>query len=125
MFPLMQRRLVRILGDRLGFCLACACMVFWAHGYVHAQSQAPAQVLAQVRPGVAITLPRDHGAHPDFRTEWWYLTGWLKTPEGQDLAFQVTFFRSRADLDSANPSQFAPRQIVFAHAALSVKLLGC
>ena len=105
MFPLMCRRLVRILGYRLGFCLACACMVFWAHGYVHAQAQAPAQMLAQVRPGVAITLPRDHGAHPDFRTEWWYLTGWLQTPQGEDLAFQVTFSaaeRAWAKLTPAN-----------------------
>ena len=78
-----------------------------------------AQPLAQVHPGVAITLPQDHGAHPNFRTEWWYLTGWLQTPEGEDLAFQVTFFRSRPGTASANPSQFAPRQILFAHAALT------
>ena len=80
---------------------------------------AQAQAMAQVRPGVAITLPRDHGAHPDFRTEWWYLTGWLQTPTGEDLAFQVTFFRSRTGVDRGNPSQFVPRQILFAHAALS------
>ncbi len=30
-----------------------------------------------VRPGVPIVLPRDFGAHPEFRTEWWYVTGWL------------------------------------------------
>jgi len=106
------RNLRGLLGWCVGLLLAGAAML------------AQAQPLAQVRPGVAIALPRDHGAHPDFRTEWWYLTGWLKTPDGQDLAFQVTFFRSRADLDSANPSQFTPRQIVFAHAALSDPTIG-
>ena len=45
-----------------------------------------------VRPGTAITLPRDHGAHPGFRTEWWYVTGWLRTPDGGERGFQITFF---------------------------------
>ena len=62
-----------------------------------------------------IALPRDEGAHPDSRTEWWYLTGWL----GDSLGFQVTFFRFRRDEDTTNPSAFTPRQILLAHAALA------
>jgi len=62
-----------------------------------------------------LRFPRDHGAHPDFRTEWWYVTGWLDGP----LGFQVTFFRARPEEASANPSRFNPRQVLFAHAALS------
>ncbi len=62
-----------------------------------------------------LVFPRDHGAHPGFRTEWWYVTGWLDGPAG----FQVTFFRARPEFDSENPSSFAPRQIVLAHAALA------
>jgi len=72
-----------------------------------------------LRPGVALRFPADHGAHPEHRTEWWYVTGWLRTPQGEDLGFQVTFFRTRADVDQANPSAFSPRQVLFAHAALS------
>jgi predicted secreted hydrolase len=68
-----------------------------------------------VRPGHRLQFPRDHGAHPDFRTEWWYVTGWLDGP----LGFQVTFFRARPEEGSANPSTFNPRQVLFAHAALS------
>jgi predicted secreted hydrolase len=68
-----------------------------------------------VLPGPALRFPRDEGAHPDFRTEWWYVTGWLDWPAG----FQVTFFRARNDADEANPSAFNPRQILLAHAALS------
>jgi predicted secreted hydrolase len=68
-----------------------------------------------VTPGAIFVFPRDHGAHPDYRVEWWYVTGWLDGP----LGFQITFFRARPEEDSANPSSFAPRQILFAHAALS------
>ena len=67
----------------------------------------------------SLVFPRDHGAHPEFRTEWWYLTGWLDVPGGNSLGFQVTFFRTRTDVDPANPSAFAARQLVIAHAALA------
>ena len=64
-----------------------------------------------------LIFPRDHGAHPDYRTEWWYLTGWLGGPE--PLGFQVTFFRTRTTIDPANPSAFAAKQLVIAHAAIA------
>jgi predicted secreted hydrolase len=77
-----------------------------------------------VTPGRKLVFPRDHGAHPDFRTEWWYVTGWLKTAGGEDLGFQVTFFRTRPPYSSDNPSAFAPRQVMLAHAALADAKLG-
>ena len=65
-----------------------------------------------------LVFPRDHGAHPDFRTEWWYLTGWLDaTP--QPIGVQVTFFRTRTGIDPANPSRFAAQQLIIAHAAIA------
>ena len=79
---------------------------------------------AAVTPGAALSFPRDYGAHPEFRTEWWYVTGWLETPERKPLGFQVTFFRSRTDHDPNNPSAFAPRQLVIGHAALSDPSVG-
>ena len=69
----------------------------------------------QAKPGYRLQFPRDHGAHPEYRVEWWYVTGWLDVPYG----FQITFFRARPEEESANPSSFNPRQILFAHAALS------
>src|SRR5512135_1637731 len=66
-----------------------------------------------------LVFPRDHGAHPDFRTEWWYLTGWLDVPGSPSLGFQVTFFRTRTEVDPANPSAFAAKQLVIAHVALA------
>jgi len=62
-----------------------------------------------------LEFPRDHGAHPDHRIEWWYVTGWLDDPMG----FQVTFFRARPEEETDNPSRFTPRQVLFAHAAIS------
>jgi len=79
---------------------------------------------APVTPGRTLSFPADHGAHPDFRTEWWYVTGWLQTPDGKPLGFQVTFFRQRTEHDAANPSAFAPHQLVIGHAALSDPAVG-
>jgi predicted secreted hydrolase len=61
-----------------------------------------------------LVFPRDHGAHPEFRTEWWYVTGWAEA-----VGFQITFFRARPEEQSDNPSAFNPRQVLFAHAALA------
>nr|WP_314631208.1 carotenoid 1,2-hydratase [uncultured Noviherbaspirillum sp.] len=84
-----------------------------------AGAQAAPPRLAAVSPDTVLEFPRDFGAHPDYRTEWWYATGWLDTPEGKPLGFQVTFFRAATEHDRANPSKFAPDQLIIAHAALS------
>ena len=72
-----------------------------------------------VTAGVPLQFPRDFGAHPGFKTEWWYATGWLGTKDGRQLGYQVTFFRSGTGHGRNNPSQFAPRDIILAHVALS------
>lgn len=68
--------------------------------------------------GYGLEFPRDDGAHPGFRTEWWYVTGWLRAG-GRDSGFQVTFFRSRPRIGEDSPSAFAPRQLLFVHAAIA------
>jgi predicted secreted hydrolase len=65
-----------------------------------------------------LVFPRDHGAHPDLRTEWWYITGQFRAGD-REFGFQVTFFRSRVDATQGMSSAFAARQLVFAHAALT------
>ncbi len=67
----------------------------------------------------SLIFPRDFGAHPEYRTEWWYMTGWLGEAVDR-IGFQVTFFRSRTLHPETNPSRFAPRQLLFAHAALAM-----
>ena len=46
-------------------------------------------------PGRALVFPEDHGAHPEFRIEWWYLTANLKDESGADLGLQWTLFPLR------------------------------
>ncbi|GAB2843317.1 lipocalin-like domain-containing protein [Pseudoduganella ginsengisoli] len=75
-------------------------------------------------PGQTLQFPRDFGAHPAYKTEWWYATGWVKTPDGKDLGYQVTFFRAAPQHDADNPSQFAPHQLIIGHAALSDPAAG-
>ncbi|MBS0396723.1 MAG: carotenoid 1,2-hydratase, partial [Proteobacteria bacterium] len=72
-----------------------------------------------VAPGARVVLPADAGSHPLFRTEWWYVTGWLATADGAPLGFQVTFFRTRPTPATGNPSAFAAEAVLIAHAALS------
>jgi predicted secreted hydrolase len=44
-------------------------------------------------PGYQFHFPQDHGPHPDYRTEWWYLTGNLQTADGREFGYELTFFR--------------------------------
>jgi len=104
---------------------AVLLILFGAAASLATAADAPARAdYPEVRPGVALRFPADHGAHPEFRIEWWYITGWLQTPDGRPLGFQVTFFRTRPAADEKNPSAFAPKQILFAHAALSDPSVG-
>ncbi|MCG6951473.1 MAG: carotenoid 1,2-hydratase [Betaproteobacteria bacterium] len=75
----------------------------------------------EVVPDHRLVFPRDEGAHPGFRIEWWYITGWLGP---QTRGFQITFFRARNEYVTDNPSRFTPRQILFAHAALADPQVG-
>lgn len=70
-----------------------------------------------VRPFV---FPADHGPHPDYRDEWWYVTGNLDGPEGRRFGFQITFFRHglrRGRRPGA--SRWAGQDAWMAHFALS------
>jgi predicted secreted hydrolase len=98
--------------------------LFWILLLAAAGAFAAPPTYAPVLPGRTLAFPADYGAHPDYRTEWWYVTGWLQTPDGKPLGFQVTFFRSRSGHDAANPSAFAPTQLIIGHAALSDPALG-
>ena len=69
-------------------------------------------------PPLVLHFPRDHGSHPQLRTEWWYLTGQVRAAQ-QLWGFQITFFRSRIDTAQPLRSTFAAKQLLFAHAALT------
>jgi len=72
-----------------------------------------------------LRFPADHGAHPGFRTEWWYYTGNVTASSGERFGFQLTFFRRQLRPDAAvrdwpHPaSAWRTNQIFLAHAALT------
>lgn len=112
----------RMLARGLGFA-AFAAMALLAGAL--AQAAPPSYpAVTPLPPGQSLQFPRDFGAHPAYKTEWWYATGWVKTPDGKDLGYQVTFFRTAPPHDSANPSRFAPHQLIIGHAALSDPAAG-
>jgi len=76
------------------------------------------------RPAVAgytYRFPHDHGAHDEFRTEWWYYTGHLSSENGRRFGYQLTFFRRGIEQarTRSNPSRWAIRHLYLAHFALS------
>ena len=72
------------------------------------------------RPGRVFEFPRDHGAHPEYKTEWWYYVGHLKAASGEAFGYQLTFFR--AALRKPDPqarSAWSLNTVYFAHLALT------
>lgn len=71
---------------------------------------------------VPMDFPRDHHAHPDYKTEWWYFTGNLTDTDGQRIGFQFTLFRQGISAPGTPlpDSAWAVRDFGFGHAALSL-----
>lgn len=110
--PLALRR--HLLGGGSAMAVAAAL------GWLPAAGAQAAATSAHPKPA-KLVFPRDAGAHPDFKTEWWYITGWASTEGAPDPAygFQLTFFRSRVDGTQAMQSRLAARQLLFAHTAIT------
>src|SRR6201987_6469025 len=85
-----------------------------AQGYAGLGSNA--NDYAQVTPGKIFSFPADHGPHPDFRIEWWYLTANLADTNGTAYGVQWTLFR-QALLLGPQREGWANQQIWMAHAA--------
>jgi predicted secreted hydrolase len=73
----------------------------------------------EAAPGYRFAFPRDHASHPEFKLEWWYYTGNVKTAAGRRFGYQVTFFRVGVDPAPANPSRWAVRDLYMTHLAIS------
>jgi predicted secreted hydrolase len=69
----------------------------------------------------AWSFPRDHGAHPNFKSEWWYFTGNLKEDgTGRPFGYQLTIFRQGVQIDPAQKnSKWAMRDFYFGHLTIS------
>jgi predicted secreted hydrolase len=87
-----------------------------AQGFAGLGSQANGY--AKVAPGKVFSFPADHGPHPDFRIEWWYVTANLKDAAGSAYGAQWTLFR-QALAPGAQQEGWANQQIWMAHAAVT------
>ena len=99
------------------FLLVVACFASVAPGRL--TPPCSAGEFRQAVPGYTFSFPRDHFAHEDFRTEWWYYTGHLRAKSGEEYGYQVTFFRSGLAAAQANPSRWAAKNLYLAHFAVS------
>jgi len=95
-------------------CLACPGAAL-AQGFAGMGSEA--EGFAMPAPEPEFDFPADHGPHPDYRIEWWYLTANLAGPGGTQYGLQWTLFRSALAPGEA-PGWDSP-QIWFAHAAVT------
>jgi predicted secreted hydrolase len=73
---------------------------------------------AEVVPGKPLSFPADHGAHPGYRIEWWYVTANLKDASGARYGVQWTLFR-QALSPGAEQEGWANQQVWMGHAALT------
>jgi predicted secreted hydrolase len=77
-----------------------------------------AEGFAPVIPGKAFAFPADHGPHPDYRIEWWYVTANLVDATGAALGAQWTLFR-QASRPGPQAEGWASQQIWMGHAAVT------
>jgi predicted secreted hydrolase len=73
---------------------------------------------AKVTPGKVFSFPADHGPHPDFRIEWWYVTANLTDAQGAACGLQWTLFR-QATAAGPQGEGWADRQLWMGHAAVT------
>jgi predicted secreted hydrolase len=72
------------------------------------------------RPGRVWSFPRDHGAHPEYKTEWWYYVGHVKAASGESFGYQLTFFRvALRKPDPQARSAWSLHTVYFAHLAIT------
>ncbi|MEO0372422.1 MAG: lipocalin-like domain-containing protein [Pseudomonadota bacterium] len=87
----------------------------WAQGFAGLGTDADGFSVPER--GYPFNFPADHGPHPDFRIEWWYLTANLESEDGTPYGLQWTLFRSA--LAPEERSGWDSPQIWFAHAAVT------
>ncbi|RME81849.1 MAG: carotenoid 1,2-hydratase, partial [Caldilineae bacterium] len=131
-FAMSSRRVLLPLFGVVVLLLAMVATLWWHRSQAADEPRGNAIVEAlsgeevggyarALTPG-ALQFPRDLGAHPDYRTEWWYYTGNLETQEGREFGFQLTFFRTALappGRSATGTSAFRTSQIYFAHFAVS------
>ena len=106
----------KITGVRIGTAVISLCllgMISLASGYAE-------NGWKQVLGPRTWSFPKDHGAHPEYRTEWWYFTGNLADEHASRFGYQLTFFRQGMRRQLPRPSgPWDIRDIYMAHFAVT------
>jgi predicted secreted hydrolase len=115
---MLTRRLLRVVPLLAGFVLGA-----WSAPAGEGAAARDANGFAVPQAGARFVFPRDHGSHPSFRIEWWYVTGHLFEAGGARYGFQITFFRQaspppKPGQEIVTSQQFASDQLFLAHVAL-------
>jgi predicted secreted hydrolase len=98
------------------FLITVAALCF-QHRFSHAQSGSEWQKAIHPR---SWNFPRDHGAHREYRTEWWYFTGNLSDTAGARFGYQLTFFRFGIRKSaSTNDNPWHLRDLFMGHVAIT------
>ncbi len=103
------------MNARALFVFLCLTAPALAQGYAGLGSDAGG--FSAVKPGATMSFPADHGAHPSFRIEWWYLTSNLRGADGKDYGVQWTLFRSA--LAPSGGAGWSSPQVWMGHAAIT------
>src|SRR5881397_3766590 len=98
--------------------LAALALARRAHAQGYAGLGETADGFAKVTPGKTFGFPADHGPHPEFRIEWWYLTANLVDGSGAACGLQWTLFR-QATQPGPQGEGWANQQLWMGHAAVT------
>ena len=121
---LSLRMLPRLLVVVACSALPCAA---WAQSDTAERSELSALLSSESNAGFARAIesrrfefPRDHGPHPEFRNEWWYLTGNLDAADGRRFGFELTIFRFALTAEATeSSSRWRSNQVYIAHFAVT------
>jgi predicted secreted hydrolase len=109
-------------GGQGGFLFLWVSVVLWLISILVSTGVAAGTDAAfqKARPGRVFHFPADHGAHPEFKTEWWYWVGQLKAADGEEFGYELTFFRvALRRPDPQARSAWRLNTVYFAHLAVS------
>ena len=104
-------RMLARFALRMALLVGAFVSVVWAAGPLpdvkQFGSDGPGGGFAQVLEPRVFEFPRDHGPHPEYRQEWWYVTGNLDSASGERFGFELTFFRFALAPEGAEPASAA------------------
>jgi predicted secreted hydrolase len=101
-------------------------IISWVLFFLFVSTALPsAEDFKRALPGRIFSFPQDHFSHPEFKTEWWYYSGHLQSPNRKSYGYQITFFRTGLKREAKNQkSKWTIQNLYFAHLAVTDESKG-